>query len=54
MPMWSAALISSALTKYSGKGSSREVPCSAWYRRKEWSSTVYSDVLPSASRFLRV
>ncbi len=53
---WSAALISSAVTKAAGSGrSSPGLAPSRWrYRRQAWSSTAYSLKLPSASRFLRV
>jgi len=50
--MWPSAGMASAETKYSGNCST--LPPSSRYRRQAWSSTAYSLVLPSASRFLRL
>ena len=50
--MWSRAAISSALTK--AGGSAAVSPPRARHSRQAWSSTRYSRIEPSGSRFLRV
>ncbi len=50
--MWSRAAICSALTK--AGGSAAVSPPRAFQSRKAWSSTAYSRIVPSGSRFFRV
>src|SRR3989344_3773798 len=50
--MWFWADISSAETKELGRAFTS--PPISRYRRQAWSSTAYSDVLPSVSRFFRL